>query len=518
MISEYEKPVIDPSQSHWPSGKCELSDSRLQALRQNARHRLVRTALDYTQRLSAIGWRSGLFHCQNSRLSGDADALPIFMTGHQPVIFHSGLTFKYETTEDFAVDSGAIAIAVVIDTDEGDAGAFSFPSEDSAMQFSTSIATFGTGTSLYSAGRKKPSQLIQDESQTVVCGLQSAGCVTSAAQFEKIAIQYAALATDSIMEANLIVRWNAGIGGRMLELPLSALCSLPEVVQFFGEILARPFEFAGVYNSTLNDYRTNQKIRNEANPFPNMALDSSWCELPFWLVDSVKGTRSIIRIRQQGPDRVLETADGIGTELLPGHEAASLFSLLVAGQQLIPRGALITVTLRMLFSDLFVHGTGGGKYDRYTDTLIRTWWKVEPTPFAVASASRYLFAEECRELDQLQQIADQLRDMQFNPHRHFGSGLFSTEAETLLRAQLKAKEIAVERLKQSREAGQPAGDIGREIQRMSDEIKKAVAREFEPRLAKLSRVSDQTSATWTSRTWPWMFFERPGEPDSPHLA
>jgi hypothetical protein len=41
------------------------------------------------------------------------------MTGHQPVIFHSGLTFKYQTTETFALEHNALAIAVLIDTDEG---------------------------------------------------------------------------------------------------------------------------------------------------------------------------------------------------------------------------------------------------------------------------------------------------------------------------------------------------------------------------------------------------------------
>ena len=54
------------------------------------------------------------------------------MTGHKPVVFHSGLTFKYQTTEAFAAQHGLIAIAIVIDTDEGDAGAFSYPTVDAS--------------------------------------------------------------------------------------------------------------------------------------------------------------------------------------------------------------------------------------------------------------------------------------------------------------------------------------------------------------------------------------------------
>lgn len=115
--------------------------------------------------------------------------------------------------------------------------------------------------------------------------------------------------------------------------------------------------------------------------------------------------------------------------LQPGNEAEALTSLLFSGQQLVPRGALITAMLRLLFSDLFVHGTGGGQYDPCTDALIRNWWAVEPSPFAVASASRFLFADERQQLMQLQHVESQLREMQYNPQRFLGTNAFPAELE-----------------------------------------------------------------------------------------
>lgn len=523
MSSVYEKQLLEPPLSAWPSVRCVLHNERLQTLREAARQRLVDAAVGYRAMLVEIGRAAGLFAADDPAISGDPTSQPLIMTGHQPVIFHSGLTFKYQTTEAFALEHNALAVAVVIDTDEGDAGAFSFPSTDAIFQLmvdqatdpstnttsnlmSTATGSFSVAASLLGASRRKSSDLVLAEASRVLAALQNCGCHAEAESFQKIAEQYASLPTDSMMEANLIVRWNAGIAGKTPEIPLSTICSFPEVLQFFAELLARPFEFARCYNDTLVAFRTDQKIRNVANPFPNLGIEESRCELPFWLIDPAKGTREIVSIRKQGFERFLEAGGEDVTEILPGNEGASLFSLLVGGKQLIPRGGLITATLRILFSDLFVHGTGGGRYDVFTSQFIRAWWKVEPTPFAVASASRYLFDQERRQLSRLQEISDNIRDYQFNPQRSLGTGVFSSDTENALRAALAEKELAVKELRSVRESGLPADEIGRRIQRLGDLIKSIVTAEFSAQLTQLQAISEDTTMTVNSRTWPWFFF------------
>ena len=189
-----------------------------------------------------------------------------------------------------------------------------------------------------------------------------------------------------------------------------------------------------------------------------------------------------------------------------GNVAEALTALLFGGQQLIPRGALITATLRLLFSDFFIHGTGGGKYDPCTDGLIRSWWSVEPSPFAVASASRYLFANERTKLFALQQAESQLRDMQYNPQRFLGSDVFSEALEEKLKTLLNQKETAVNQMKSARETGASAKDIGREIQQLTDTIKVSVSDEFAPRLIELRNLAEHNVSAVASRTWPWFLF------------
>jgi len=124
----------------------------------------------------------------------------------------------------------------------------------------------------------------------------------------------------------------------------------------------------------------------------------------------------------------------------------------------------------------------------------------------VASASRYLFAHERTELLALQQAESQLRDMQYNPQRFLGSGVFSAMLEEKLKALLNQKEAAVNQMKAARETGASAKDTGIEIQRLTDMIKVAVADEFAPRLTELRNLTEHNISAVASRTWPWFLF------------
>lgn len=519
----FESVILEPPVSTWPTGLSEISNTALRELRQQARTRLVSSAEQFVLRLSEIARRAGLMSGDRPLLTGDPSTTPIVMTGHQPVVFHSGLTFKYQTTEAFAAQHGLIAIAVVIDTDEGDAGAFSYPTVDASpgrfqnssdgaeRWFLLKSATFARTPGLFSGTRLKASDVLSAELMAVRNELRACGKESAATAFQTVADQYAALAEISppgipALDANLITRWNADIGGRMLELPLSAICSFPEFIRFTAQIIERPFEFAQCYNTTLTTFRAEHRIRNAANPFPNLTLEDGWCELPFWVVDHSAGTRHVLQVRRASDGMALECNRERLLTLQKGNVAEALTSLLFSGQQLVPRGALITATLRLLFSDLFIHGTGGGQYDPCTDALIRNWWSVEPTPFAVASASRFLFTDGRQRLMQLQHIESQLREMQFNPQRFLGTKVFSAALEEGLTSLLREKEAAVSQMSSARHAGESAHDIGREIQRITDAIKFEVSQEFEPRLVELRNLTDQNVSALTSRTWPWFLF------------
>jgi ElaB/YqjD/DUF883 family membrane-anchored ribosome-binding protein len=535
VTPEYQDIRIEPPLDEWSAMLATAGDPELRssmaALRRSARNRLVNAAQQFVLRLQQMAVDAGLSPTTAPLLTGDPDAQQIVMTGHQPVLFHSGLTFKYDTTERFASDQGALGIAVVIDTDEGDAGAFAFPAADNDFQSSheqvrtehggtehnSTVAglscrlkheTISRGSSIYCDGVLKDADQIRAIGEQVEQSLQKLGQPEAAALTRSRLEGFARLSTvgASLMEASLIMRWQHGIGGQLLELPLSAIASFPEVLSLTADILRQARRFASAYNQALDAYREEQGIRNAANPFPNLEISEEQFELPFWVVDHNSGSRSILVVSVSGNETQLLADGQLIDSFTDDISTESLEPLLLQNQQIIPRGALITAFLRLLFADLFIHGTGGGKYDRFTDEFIRSWWNAGPTGFAVASASRYLFAEQRQELRQLEMLSADLRDLQYNPQRYFGSNTFSAELEAALKQLIDEKQSVINEMKSAHGAGQSAKDLGRRIQQISDDIKSRVEAEFRTRLQPLSSLTSETREAIDCRTYPWFFF------------
>jgi hypothetical protein len=57
--------------------------------------------------------------------------------------------------------------------------------------------------------------------------------------------------------------------------------------------------------------------------------------------------------------------------------------------RLSPRALTLTMFVRLLLADQFVHGIGGGRYDQVTDQIIATHFKIDPPAFSVTTATLY---------------------------------------------------------------------------------------------------------------------------------
>jgi len=423
--------VTTPDLTEWPALLKQrhpfASDNPLSKCRETARQRLIAAAEQYMLRLSDLAKTADVPLPTTAVLTGNPDNQPVIMTGHQPVVFHAGLVFKYECTEQSA-SGAAIGTAVIIDTDEGDPGTFFYPradteAKDSATgQLILSTGSFCESTGLYGSVSLLPAELLVQRATEIRAGLEFTTTPSVQHRFRQVSDVYCRLATAgaTAAEANSIVRWSRKIGSRLLELPLSAVCSFPEVMKLTAGILENFESFAGIFNHQLKDYRTAHGIRNPANPFPDLQTGPQGIELPFWVMSADDQSRRPLYACNTDGGTTL-SADGEKVTKIPsGESLEALNDLLFRKIQLIPRGALITSFLRLLFADLFVHGTGGGNYDRFTDRFIETWWNVQPPPFVVATASRFLFAERRSRISELQKLQKHLRDLRFNPQRHFG--------------------------------------------------------------------------------------------------
>ena len=517
MESRWTGAVTTPDLSTWSALLIRQSPfepgSPLAQLRAAARLRLIDTAQQYMLRLGVVAQTAGVSIPRTTVLARDPEIQPIIVTGHQPVIFHPGLVFKYECTEQVA-SGAAIGVAVTIDTDKGDPGAFLFPQADNRetvsgpKQLTVATASFCEAAGVYRFSTLLQSGQLAERVRSIRADLRKTTPASVQQQFGQVSEDYCRLSKAQVpaVEANAIIRWSRGIGSRLLELPLSAVCCFPEIVQLTAGILDDFESFAGTYNHQLKEYRATRRIRNRVNPFPDLQMGPDGIELPFWVMLTEDRSRYPLFVGNvNGVVRLFADGQNLA-DIRPGEGVETLNRLLVQGIQLIPRGALVTSFMRLMFADLFVHGTGGGHYDQLTTSFIESWWKVQPPPFVVASASQYLFPERRSKMHELQSLNENLRELRFNPQRYFGRGVFTEQVESRLQSLFGEKQAVVARLTSARKSGQSAGDIGHQIQRLSDKMKATVDHAFSKQLAELDRISPETKEAVDCRTYPWFLF------------
>lgn len=208
-----------------------------------------------------------------------------------------------------------------------------------------------------------------------------------------------------------------------LEIPFSQICDSDEFLSFFLEIIKNIKSFSKIYNNKLDEYRKLFKIRNRAQPSPNLMIKENLIEAPFWIWKEGDQRRKVFILREkEGNYLYNDSYDKIF--LIEKDSLKSLSSLKIFLKEkklkIRPKALLLTLYNRLFISDLFIHGLGGAKYDLVTDEIIREFFKVEPPHFLVVSCTLYLnFKSSSGASDsKISALKKKIRDLEFNPERY----------------------------------------------------------------------------------------------------
>jgi hypothetical protein len=117
---------------------------------------------------------------------------------------------------------------------------------------------------------------------------------------------------------------------------------------------------------------------------------------------------------------------------------APIATLMEGKIQIRPKAITLSLYMRLLLCDLFIHGVGGAKYDHVTDDIItRYWGGREPEP-ALLSATRWLDVPAEDPRPRMAEIERALRDMEFHPEKAVaglaGMGPLASEKARLVEA------------------------------------------------------------------------------------
>lgn len=412
----------------------------LRELRRIARQQLLQAARDYTARYADVAWL-------DERLSSDR----LYLVGHQPELFHPGVWLKNFVLDRLAKHDGAVAVHVLIDNDEAPTPAIRVPTGSLAEPQVENIAYDEPAEpSTWEERKLRNSELFRSFGERVrgtIAPLVSDPLAS--VLWRNVDAAIATTSTTGQALAQLRHRLELAWGVRTLEVPLSVLVQQPAFRFLSAFLLSELPRLHATYNAALDEYRELHKLRSPSQPMPNLSLHDGAIEAPFWtgtLIHPGRQKLFVKRVEDQdpektgwqfrsGPEERSTKAFAVGTG--PSKLASKLEFLETFHIKIRPRALVTTLMLRLLASDLFIHGIGGAKYDQVTDRIIENFCGVAPPEFLTVTGTKLLpLPQAGATAGDIERIDRLLRELRFKPEMHIDlaehHGAIRTQIEQLI--------------------------------------------------------------------------------------
>ncbi len=419
----------------------------------------------------------------------------LLATGHQPVFGHPGIWVKYLLLDRLA-SPGHTGLAVTVDSDAMEEAAVEVPTHESDFLERRRVLLRTAGPEEPYEGQAAPTD---EEWRTFLARvdalLESVREEAIRDPWRRFAAQERPAASGFSGFVTTLRRRYEG-PRRFLDVPVSRLAETEPFRAFFLHVAAAAETFREIHNRHLEAYREEQRIRTDAQPFPNLDRDGEWIELPFWAVAAGRRRRLYFHPLR----RTLRPA-GAEEVPLPGDLTDAAFASL----RVRPRALALTTFIRLLLVDLFIHGVSGGRYDRVTDAVCGEFLGVAAPAYAVASATLHLpFAESVDTAAERQALGRMIQEARHNPERLLAAP--SPEQRGLT----EEKWRLIRRLEETTLARRERRELTREIRSLNEQLSAALkgrVGEWETRLAVLADRTGPPDAA-THRGYPFFLYRR----------
>lgn len=375
--ADWKAPAQDGQVLIWPEPSLLLQQTR-----DNAR-RLAAASRTLIQNVPLSELRA-----EQRRWIGHADVRPLVAMGHQIELYHPGVWAKNVLIDQAAHALDGSAYHFAVDTDAPKHLVLRWPGGSIPITDDPRLAAAQWAGAL---DAPTPGHLAEVQREFTAAAahwsfLPLAAQVLSA--MRRMLLESQSLTwvlTNAIHEAE----WSLGLHHHVL-LTSPVWTSWPYLA-LVHHLMARADEFATIYNAVLAEYRRDNAIRNDGRPWPDLRRTQLFCEAPFWVdaLDRGERLRAGVCLVHGRWTLKLGGGDFPFDPARPGRQAAdALADFLRANQcRIAPRALTLTMFLRLLVADQFVHGIGGGRYDQITDRVIERFLDLAPPHFAVTTAT-----------------------------------------------------------------------------------------------------------------------------------
>ncbi|MDO8987831.1 MAG: hypothetical protein Q7V14_06380, partial [Coriobacteriia bacterium] len=426
----------------------------------------------------------------------------VIVTGHQPEFFHPGVWIKNFLVDRLAGELSeslepAIGLNLVVDSDGFDSVMFTAPCLGAEVKRCSQYLAVGSREGCYAYAGVPSAYEIDEFCQAGSRMLHTLPAPAIGRHFEEFCAQLKATAPAAANLAELLAvsrrRFEAPAQTRYLELPVTQLASTSSFMRFVRHLAANAHRFKEAYNAELASFREATQTRSLAQPFPDLAFRDGAVELPVWVLGD--GARRTLWAHEN---------DGALLVALPGNEG---FVPLSADDRVAPKALALTMFTRLLVADLFVHGVGGGRYDRVTDGVMTRFFGIPAPPFAVTSMTVYLpLGGHVVDENELAGVRQRINRLQHNPDAMLPEVDFdSAEEQSQALALAAEKSESVEMIKQvgadKKALGQRIREINTELRRLLQPLERQLASELE-----LLEGQAAAAEVFTDRTYPFFLW------------
>lgn len=258
-------------------------------------------------------------------------------------------------------------------------------------------------------------------------------------------------------------------------LPVSALARTTAFQRFVHTIADDLGRFAAIHRRELEAHRAAHRIRSRSHPIADLREG----ELPFWSIEN-----------------------GLRRPTVSGDvERMDRGEVLV-----VPRAITLTAFVRYMFADLFIHGTGGVRYETVSTAIFEAFFGVPARPYVVATLTLDLGGARGA-VQRLAHVRDQIARAKERPAALAASVAFASAAvEPLLRerAEITGAEIA-------RASAVRRTELRERLRAIDASLREALGPwtiELEASLPTLERDA-QVEALLRDRTYPYLLFGEP---------
>ena len=374
--------------SAYPDWKAPAEDSALVVWPEPAQ--ILRDAVENHRRLTQ--WDSPLAELrrrQRETLKLTEDR-PAIATGHQTELFHPGVWAKLAMIDAAARAVDADCLFAAVDSDAPKHLQLRWPGKSQPITDDRRLAN-APWCGLLDSPTLAHLQRLKSSLQSSSADWSFTPLIGELLND----LEQQALRTPSLSAALTasMYRLDWSLGLRHQSILTSRLWNNEPYLSFVHHLLANAESFASIYNEALKEYRDAHGIDNPGRPMPDLNISETSCEVPFWLDDLGANVRHRATVHgRAGQWRLEVPEDAFNISSDPDLIAAAgrLQQFLRRHNlRLAPRALTLTMFLRLLVVDQFIHGIGGGRYEQVNDRVLDRFFGIDPPAFCVTTATLY---------------------------------------------------------------------------------------------------------------------------------